>query len=102
MAIKRDELLDDPDFKQLKKSKWAMSFFLGALVFILYYGFVLLMAYNKPFFANKIGGIYVGIPIGVFVLASTILITVVYVVWANKTYDDLVNKVKEKIIARRR
>lgn len=97
MSMKRDELLQDPDFVQLKSSKWTISLILGALVFILYYGFVLLMAYNKPFFANKIWGVYVGIPIGVFVLASTILITVVYVYWANRTYDDLVAKVVEKL-----
>lgn len=97
MSLKRDELLQDPDFVQLKSSKWTISLILGALVFIMYYGFVLLMAYNKPFFANKIWGLYVGIPIGVFVLASTILITVVYVYWANRTYDDLVAKVVEKL-----
>lgn len=97
MSLKRDQLLQDPDFLQLKSSKWKISLFLGSLVFILYYGFVLLMAYNKPFFANKVAGVYVGIPIGVFVLASTILITVVYVLWANRTYDDLVAKVVEKV-----
>lgn len=98
MSLRRDEILEDPDFKKLKSSKWLISIILCGFVFILYYGFVLLMAYNKPFFANKITGmIYIGIPIGVFVLASTIVITVGYVLWANKTYDDLVGKVKEKI-----
>ncbi|MCX8031275.1 MAG: DUF485 domain-containing protein [Thermodesulfovibrionales bacterium] len=95
--MKKDQILEDPDFKKLKSSKWRVSLFLGSLVFILYYGFVLLMAYNKPFFANKVADIYVGIPIGVFVLASTILITVIYVAWANNVYDNLVDKVKEKI-----
>ncbi len=97
MSMKRDQLLQDPDFMKLKSSKWAISLVLGAIVFILYYGYVLLMAYNKPFFANKIMGVYVGIPIGIFVLASTILITVIYVAWANRTYDDLVAKVVEKL-----
>lgn len=97
MSIKRDQILEDPDFKQLKSSKWRVSLILGAMVFFLYYGFVFLMAYNKPFFANKVADIYVGIPIGVFVLASTILITVIYVSWANNTYDKLVDKVKDKI-----
>jgi len=98
MSMKRDEILNDPDFKELKSSKWRVSLVLGAMVFVLYYGFVLLMAYNKPFFANKVGGLYVGIPLGVFVLASTIIITVIYVVWANKSYDVLVDKVKEKLL----
>lgn len=97
MAMKTEQLLEDPDFKELKSSKWRISLILGTLVMILYFGFVLLMAYNKPLFANKVLGIYVGIPIGVFVLSSTILITVVYVLWANNSYDNLVEKVKEKV-----
>ncbi len=95
--MRRDQILQDPDFKELKSSKWKVSIILGSIVMILYFGFVLLMAYNKPLFANKVLGIYVGIPIGVFVLVSTILITVVYVLWANSNYDVLVEKVKEKI-----
>lgn len=97
MAMKTEQLLEDPDFKKLKSNKWRISLTLGSLVMILYFGFVLLMAYNKPFFANKVLGIYVGIPIGVFVLLSTILITLIYVVWANNNYDNLVEKVKEKM-----
>lgn len=95
--MKRDQILQDPDFRKLKSSKWKVSIILGSIVAILYFGFVLLMAYNKPLFANKVLGIYVGIPIGVFVLVSTILVTVVYVLWANSNYDVLVERVKEKI-----
>ncbi|MCX7913135.1 MAG: DUF485 domain-containing protein [Thermodesulfovibrionales bacterium] len=95
--MKREQILKDPDFRALKNNKWKVSIILGSLVMILYFGFVLLMAYNKPLFANKIFGIYVGIPIGIFVLVSTILITVVYVIWANNNYDVLVEKVKDKI-----
>lgn len=98
MALNRDEILADPDFKKLIRSKWVLSIILCGIVSFLYYGFVLLMAYNKPLFAEKITGmIYIGIPIGVFVLASTIIFTALYVIWANKTYDNLVGKVKEKI-----
>lgn len=95
--MRRDQILQDPDFRELKSSKWKVSIILGSIVAILYFGFVLLMAYNKPLFANKVLGIYVGIPIGVFVLVSTILVTVVYVLWANSNYDVLVERVKEKI-----
>lgn len=95
--MKRDQILQDSDFRELKSSKWKVSIILGSIVAILYFGFVLLMAYNKPLFANKVLGIYVGIPIGVFVLVSTILVTVVYVLWANSNYDVLVERVKEKI-----
>lgn len=97
--VKSKELLNDPAFKKLKKEKWIVSILLGLVVMVLYYGFILMMAYNKPFFANKIGeNIAVGIPLGVFVLAGTIAVTAVYVLWANSSYDRLVNNVREKVM----
>lgn len=97
--VSSKELLNDPAFKRLKMEKWIVSVILGLMVMVLYYGFILLMAYNKPFFANKVTeSITVGIPLGVFVLASTIGITAIYVIWANTSYDRLVNKVREKIL----
>ncbi len=97
--IASKELLNDPAFKRLKKEKWIISVLLGFFLMVLYYGFILMMAYNKPFFANKVTeNITVGIPLGVFVLVATIGITAVYVLWANSSYDRLVNKVREKIM----
>ncbi len=97
--VSSKDLLNDPSFKRLKKEKWIISVVLGFLVMLLYYGFILMMAYNKPFFANKVTeNITIGIPLGVFVLASTIGITAIYVIWANTSYDRLVNKVREKIM----
>lgn len=97
--VKSKELLNDPAFKKLKKEKWIVSIILGLVVMVLYYGFILMMAYNKPFFANKVTeNITIGIPLGVFVLAATIGVTAIYVIWANSSYDRLVNKVREKVI----
>lgn len=99
VKAKSQDFLSDPAFKKLKKEKWIISIILGAIVMVLYYGFILLMAYNKPFFATKVTeNITVGIPLGVFVLMATIGVTAVYVFWANTSYDRLVSKVREKIM----
>ena len=58
---------------------------------VAYYGFILLVAYDKEFLAVKIGEGYtmsIGIPIGVGVIALTILITWIYVRRANSEFDD--------------
>jgi len=58
---------------------------------VAYYGFILLVAYDKEFLAVKIGQGYtmsIGIPIGVGVIAFTILITWIYVRRANSEFDD--------------
>lgn len=96
--MKRQEILNDPNFKRLKKQKWTISFIFGTILIVFYYGFILLMAYNKSFFGNMITeGITVGIPLGIFLILGTITVTTFYVIWANKTYDDLVDKVRARI-----
>ena len=61
---------------------------LGAIA---YYGFILLVAYDKAFLAQKLGtGMVtsVGIPLGVGVIVFTIIITWIYVRRANGEFDD--------------
>ncbi len=68
------------------------------LELLLYFGFVALIAFNKPFLASKLSGaITVGIPIAVGTIFFSWVLTGIYIRWANKKYDVLVEKVKEKI-----
>ncbi|WP_416336501.1 DUF485 domain-containing protein [Dechloromonas sp. A34] len=57
-----------------------------------YYGFILLVAFDKEFLAKKIGEGYtmsVGVPIGVAVIVFTILLTWIYVRRANTEFDSI-------------
>jgi uncharacterized membrane protein (DUF485 family) len=62
---------------------------------IVYYGFILLVAFNKPFLATRLGdGVTtIGMPIGFGVIIFTIVITGIYVRRANKEYDALAEQV---------
>ena len=53
----RDRLLASPAFKQLVVRRWRVSLVLTALLFVLYYGYILLIAVNKPLLARRIGGV---------------------------------------------
>jgi uncharacterized membrane protein (DUF485 family) len=60
------------------------------LVMIGYFGFILLVAFDKPFLAQKLsdaGVTSVGIPLGVGVILFTIVLTWIYVRRANKEFD---------------
>ena len=60
------EVLEDSDFKILSSQKNAISIILTILELVLYFGFIALIAFNKPFLASKFSGaITVGIPIAV-------------------------------------
>lgn len=92
------DVLEDPDFKALSGQKNSISFVLTILELILYFGFIALIAFNKPFLASKISGaITIGIPIAVGTIILSWILTGIYVRWANKKYDYLVKRVKEKI-----
>ena len=63
----------------------------GEAMMFVYYGYIALIAFNKPFLAQPIGGgvTTLGIPLGMFVIVFTIVITGIYVRRANSRYDAL-------------
>ena len=93
------EILADPDFKQLYGSRMKIAWTLTFLELILYFGFIWLVSYDKPFLSTKMSGSVttIGIPIAVGTIFLSWVFTAIYVQWANTTYDGLVKKVKDKI-----
>ncbi len=93
-----EEILNDEDFRSLSSQKNTISVILTILELVLYFGFIALIAFNKPFLASKISGaISIGIPIAVATIFLSWVLTGIYIYWANSKYDVLVKKVKEKI-----
>jgi uncharacterized membrane protein (DUF485 family) len=92
------EMLASQEFKDLVRRKWTMSILMTILLFILYYGFILLIAVNKPFLAQKIGEFStLGIPLGVAVIVIAWVLTAVYVLWANGAPDAAVKSLKDQV-----
>jgi uncharacterized membrane protein (DUF485 family) len=93
-----EEILNDADFRSLSSQKNTISVILTILELVLYFGFIALIAFNKPFLASKVSGaISIGIPIAVATIFLSWVLTGIYIYWANSKYDVLVKKVKEKI-----
>lgn len=92
-------ILEDPEFKELARKKNKVSLLLTITELVLYFGFIALIAYNKPFLARKISegsAITIGIPIAVGVIILSWVLTGVYIYWANNTYDEMVKRVKKR------
>jgi uncharacterized membrane protein (DUF485 family) len=91
-------MLEDSDFKALYGQKVSISIILTVLELVLYFGFIALIAFNKPFLSQKLSGaITIGIPIAVGTIVLSWVLTGIYIRWANSTYDALVKKVRAKI-----
>ena len=90
-------LLDDPDFKDLVKRKNSISTRLTIATLVIYYGFILLIAYKRDLFASKAAGnVTLGVFLGIGVIIACFLLTGVYVRWANRNYDAMVDRLKQK------
>lgn len=81
----------NPKFQQFVANRNRYSIIMAILGAVAYYGFIVLVAYDKAFLAQKLGAgmtTSVGIPLGVGVIVFTIIITWIYVRRANSEFDD--------------
>jgi uncharacterized membrane protein (DUF485 family) len=86
--------IDTEKFQGLVRSKWSISLSLSALMLVIYYGFILVLAFNKEVLSQRIGEhMTLGIPIGLGVILSACVLTGIYVNWANTTYDKTVKDI---------
>lgn len=81
----------NPKYQQLTQTRSSFGWILTALMMIVYYGYILLVAFNKEFLGQRMGeGVMtMGIPIGFGVIVFTIVITGIYVRRANDEFDRL-------------
>ena len=86
-----ERIQQHPKYLELKSKRNRFGWLLAVLMLIVYYGYIALIAFNKPFLAQPIGSgvTTLGIPIGMGVIIFTIVITGIYVRRANSEYDDL-------------
>lgn len=91
----------DPHYHKLVKTRSRFGWTLTWAMMIVYYGFTLLVAFNKEFMGTRVGdGVLTwGIPLGLFVILFTIVITGIYVRRANRQYDELTEAIKKKVQA---
>jgi uncharacterized membrane protein (DUF485 family) len=75
-----DKIQKNPKYLELRKKRSGF-----------YYGYIALIAFNKPFLAQPIGNgvTTLGVPLGFGVIVFTIVITGIYVRRANGRYDAL-------------
>ena len=93
-------IANDPRYQELKTKRSRFGWWLTLAMMVVYYGFILLVAFDKPFLAKRLGeGVTtIGIPIGLGVIVFTIVITGIYVRRANSEYDALTEKVVKEAL----
>jgi uncharacterized membrane protein (DUF485 family) len=92
------QVLDSAEFHRLVAGRWRVSLALTALLFILYYGYIILIATNRQFVSRSVSGsTTVGILLAAGVIAGAWVLTAAYVVWANRQYDPAVAELRARV-----
>ena len=82
----------NPKYHKLVSSRSVFSIWMTIAVMVVYYGYILLIAFDKEWLGTKLAEgmtTSVGIPLGVGVIVITIILTNIYVRRANTAFDQL-------------
>lgn len=86
----------------LAKARWRVASALTAALLACYFGFILLVAFNKPLMGALLTrGLSLGILLGASVIVASWVLTGLYVYWANRHYDPRVADLREDLEAGR-
>lgn len=86
----------DPGLRALAATRWKVALTLTIIMVIVYFGFVSLIAFDRPLLAVHVTpGLTLGIVLGVLVIVSTWLLTWWYVRWANTWYDAELHRLRK-------
>ena len=86
-------------YQELECKRTSFGWVLTVAMMVVYYGFILLVAFNKEFLSQRLGeGVMtMGIPVGFGVIVFTIVITAIYVKRANTEFDELSNAIVKEV-----
>src|SRR5260370_42238133 len=89
-----------PNCQKLGSTRSSYGWMLAGMMMVVYYGYILLVAFGKNLLSAKIGhGVMTwGIPIGLFVIIFTVAITGIYVWRANRDFDHLTAQIRSEVL----
>jgi uncharacterized membrane protein (DUF485 family) len=77
-----------PSLDAVSAARWRVAVTLTLTMMAVYFGFILLVAFNKPLLGTRVApGLSLGMLLGALVIVVAWGLTWIYVRWANTHYD---------------
>ncbi|RXJ86011.1 DUF485 domain-containing protein [Arcobacter sp. CECT 8985] len=98
-----DELVQqikaNPKYQELVKKRTGFALKLGIFVLVMFYAYILTIAFDPSVMATKTGDgvMTIAFPIAAAIIVISFITTLIYVRRANTEFEDLNNQVKEEI-----
>jgi uncharacterized membrane protein (DUF485 family) len=81
--------------RALAQRRWRVALSLTTLMVLIYFGFILLIAFQGPLMGRLLTpGLSLGILTGALVIMAAWILTLIYVRWANRSYDPELNRLR--------
>jgi uncharacterized membrane protein (DUF485 family) len=86
---------DKAALSDLASAQWRLALTLTAAMTFVYFGFILLVAFAKPFLGTiLVPGLSLGTLLGALTIVSAWIFIWIYVRWANDHYDRTVSSLR--------
>ena len=88
-----------PKYQELVSKRNGLGLVLGIFVLVMFYSYIMVIAFKKELLATTIGEsvVTIAFPIALAILVISFLTTLVYVSKANGEFEDLTNSVKDEV-----
>lgn len=94
------QISQHPQYVELVSKRRAFAWLLAVIMLIIYYAFILLIAFDPAWLGKPVGeGMVtsIGIPIGMLIIILAFILTGIYVQRANSEFDELTNQIKAEM-----
>jgi len=94
-----EHVKNNPKYKKLVKERSKFAWTLSIIMLIVYYAFIMTIAFDPSILGTKMGeGVMtIGIPIGIAIIFIAFALAGIYVKRANGEFDDLTKEVREEL-----
>lgn len=86
------------EFQELRRTHRGFVFPWAVFFLLWYFAYVLLAAFAKDFMATKVAGnVTIGLILGLLQFVTTFMITILYMRWADRTFDPKSDAIRERL-----
>ncbi|MCB1914836.1 MAG: DUF485 domain-containing protein [Rhodocyclaceae bacterium] len=96
-AVRR--MKENPRYQELVSKRSRFGWILTAVMMLVYYGYIMIIAFDKELLAIKLGDgvMTLGIPVGIGIIIFTVILTGIYVRRANGEFDEMTEELVKEV-----
>ncbi len=93
------KIKSNPKYQELVSKRNSFATMLSIFVLAMFYGYVLVIAFNKELLATRIGeGVMTyAFPVGAAIIIISFITTLIYVIRANGEFEELEQSIKNDV-----